>query len=82
MTTREMWITKNDVTGEIILRPKDDNQRRRKLATLFKMMEEGSFTKSFIPERLITESRNPLAESAEPLPSDGRQRKAKKSGKP
>ena len=82
VNTREMWITKNEVTGEIVLRPKDDDQRRRNLETLFKMIEEDLFTENFIPERPITESRNPLAEWAEPLPPDGRQKKAKKSSKP
>ena len=81
VNTREMWITKNEVTGEIGLRPKDDDQRRRNLATLFKMIEEDPFTEDFIPEPPITESRNPLAEWAEPLLS-GRQKKAKKSDKP
>ena len=61
VNTREMWITKNEVTGEIVLRPKDDDQRRRNLATLFKMIEEDPFTEDFIPEPPITESRNPLA---------------------
>ena len=82
VNTREMWITKNDVTGEIVLRPKDDDQRRRNLETLFKMIADDPFTEDFIPKRPITESRNPLAEWAEPLPSIGRQKKAKKSGKP
>ena len=82
VNTREMWITKNEVTGEIVLRPKDDDQRRRNLETLFKMIEADPFTEDFIPGRPITESRNPLAEWAEPLPPDGRQKKAKKSSKP
>ena len=82
VNTREMWITKNEVTGEIVLRPKDDDQRRRNLETLFKMIEADPFTEDFIPERPITESRNPLAEWAQPLPPDGRQKKAKKSSKP
>lgn len=82
VNTREMWITKNEVTGEIVLRPKDDDQRQRNLETLFKMIEEDPFTEDFIPDRPITKSRNPLAEWAEPLPSGGPQEKAKKSGKP
>ena len=83
VNTREMWITKNEVTGEIVLRPKDDDQRRRNLEALFKMIAEDPFAEDFIPERPVTESRNPLAEWAEPLPSDGRRKKTtKKSGKP
>ena len=64
------------------MRPKDDDQRRRNLEALFKMIEEGPFTEDFMSERPIPESRNPLAEWAEPLPSSDRQKKAKKSGNP
>ena len=67
----EMWITKNEVTGEITLKPKDDNQRQRNLEKLFKMIEENPFTEDFIPERVIEESRNPFEEWAEPLPAPG-----------
>ncbi len=80
VNTREMWITKNEVTGEIVLRPKDDDQRRRNLETLFKMIADDPFTEDFIPERPIVESRNPLAEWAEPRPPDGRKNKARKGG--
>ncbi len=82
VNAREMWITKNEVTGEIVLRPKDDDQRRRNLEALFKMIKEDPFTEDFIPERPVTASHNPLAEWAEPLPAGDRQGKAKKSGKP
>ena len=69
----EMWITKNDVTGEIILKPKDDNQRQGNLQKLFQMIEEDPFTEDFIPERVIEEARNPFEEWAEPLPAPGSQ---------
>lgn len=69
VNTAEMWITKNEVTGEIVLKPKDDNQRQRNLERLFRMIEEEPFTEDFIPERPIEESRNPFAEWAEPLPA-------------
>ncbi len=82
VNTREMWITKNEVTGEIVLRPKDDDQRRRNLETLFRMIEEEPFAEDFIPDRPITESRNPLAEWAERLPTGRRQKQVGKSGKP
>lgn len=81
VNTSEMWITKNEVTGEIVLRPKDDNQRRRNLETLFKMIEEDPFTQDFIPERTFTESHNPLEEWVEQSTSDGLKKKTKKSGK-
>ena len=67
VNTSEMWISKNDVTGEIILKPKDDDQRQRNLELLLKMIEEEPFTEDFIPERSIEEPRHPFAEWAEPL---------------
>ena len=70
VNTSEMWISKNNVTGEITLKPKDDDQRQRNLELLLKMIEEEPFTEDFIPERSIEESRNPFAEWAEPLPPE------------
>lgn len=76
VNTSEMWISKNEVTGEIILKPKDDDQRQRNLELLLKMIEEEPFTEDFIPARSIEEPRNPFAEWAEPLPP-GKSRKSK-----
>jgi antitoxin VapB len=65
----EMWISKNDVTGEITLKPKDENQRKRNLEELFRLIAENPCTEDFIPERSIEAPRNPFAEWAEPLPT-------------
>ncbi len=65
---QEMWIAKNDVTGEITLKPKDENQRQRNLDELFRLIAENPFTKDFIPERPVQPARNPFEEWAEPLP--------------
>ena len=65
----EMWITRNDVTGEITLRPKDDDQRKKNLAELFRLITENPCSEDFIPERVIEESRNPFEDWAEPLTS-------------
>lgn len=46
----EMWITKNDVTGEITLKPKDDDNRRRTLEKLFRMIEENPLPADFLSE--------------------------------
>ena len=54
----EMWNSKNEMTGEITLKPKDDDQRQRSPEKLFKTIEENPFTADFIPERVIEESRN------------------------
>lgn len=66
---QEMWIAKNEVTGEITLKPKDDDQRKKNLAKLFQLIAENPFTEDFIPERVIEEPRNPFEEWAEPLPA-------------
>lgn len=69
VNVREMWITKNDVSGEITLKPIDRDQRRLNLELLLKMIEEDPFTEDFIPERTTEVSRNPLEEWAESLPT-------------
>ena len=67
---REMWIAKNEVTGEITLKPKaSEDQRKRNLEELFRLIAENPFTEDFIPERVIEESRNPFEEWAEPIPA-------------
>ncbi len=74
VSASEMWISKNEVTGEITLKPKDEDQRKRNLAKLFKMIEDNPFTDDFIPKRVMDEPRNPFAEWAEPLPTKGKKR--------
>ncbi len=64
----EMWITKNDVTGEITLKPKDEDQRKRNLAELFRMIREEPFTEDFISARNDEVRPNPFEEWAQPLP--------------
>lgn len=44
----EMWITKNEVTGEITLKPKDEDQRRRDIELLFKMIEANPLPDDFM----------------------------------
>jgi antitoxin VapB len=68
---QEVWISKNEVTGEITLKPKNEDQRKRNLEELFRLIAENPFTEDFIPERAIEESRNPFAEWAEPLSAKG-----------
>jgi antitoxin VapB len=71
---REVWISKNEVTGEITLRPKEsEDQRQRNLAELFRLIADNPFTEDFIPPRTEDEPRNPFAEWAEPLTVKGLQ---------
>jgi antitoxin VapB len=51
VSVQEMWIAKNEVTGEIALRPKDEDQRRKNLDELLKLIGELPFTEDFIPSR-------------------------------
>ena len=71
---KEMWIAKNEVTGEITLKPKDDDQRKKNIDELFRLIAENPFTEDFIPERVAEESRNPFDEWAEPLPAKPRKK--------
>jgi antitoxin VapB len=66
--TTEMWISKNEATGEITLKPKGGTARAQRLDELFKLLRENAFTEDFIPERNDRESPNPLEEWAEQPP--------------
>ena len=63
----EMWITKNEISGEITLKPKDDDQRQRNLTELFRIIREEPFTEDFIPPRSDEVRPNPFEEWAEPI---------------
>ena len=64
----EMWITKNEATGEITLKPKDDDQRQRNLNELLRLIKENPFTEDFIPPRDDAWAPDPFADGAEPSP--------------
>lgn len=64
----EMWITKNEATGEITLKPKENNdQRKANLEKLFKMIADDPLPDNFLSEitRRNTPVRNPFAEWSE-----------------
>ena len=63
----EMWISKNEVTGEITLKPKDDDERLRKLNQLFKMIEENPITDDFLPPRDDAWAPDPFADGNDKL---------------
>ena len=58
----EMWISKNEVTGEIILKPKDDDERLRKLNQLFRMIEEDPLNEDFLLPRDDAWAPDPFAD--------------------
>ncbi len=60
---REVWISKNEVTGEITLKPKEsESQWQRNLAKLFRLLGEIQITQDFIPARAEDAPRNPFAQ--------------------
>jgi antitoxin VapB len=64
---KEMWIAKNDVTGEITLKPKTDaDAHKRGLEELFRLLRENPLPADFLSEstRRNEPSRNPFAEWA------------------
>lgn len=65
----EMWITKNDATGEITLKPKSEDQRRRNLNELLRLIKENPSTEDFIPPRDDAWAPNPFADWVEPTPT-------------
>lgn len=56
----EMWISKNEVTGEIILKPVVNDES--KLDTLFRMLRENPLPDDFLADRTYAPPRNPFAD--------------------
>lgn len=74
VNAQEMWITKNEVTGEITLKPKEnEEQRRRNLEKLFKMIADDPLPEDFLSEatRRNEPARNLFADWAEDAQSSG-----------
>ncbi|MFM9879938.1 MAG: antitoxin [Burkholderiaceae bacterium] len=71
--TSEVWISKNEVTGEITLKPKDSEAlRQRKLKELFKMIEENPLPDDFLfrdENEPVEYQRDPFADWAEDEPT-------------
>jgi antitoxin VapB len=60
----EMWIAKNEVTGEITLKPKDEDGRKARLELLFKLIRENPLPDDFLSEttRRNEPPRDPFAD--------------------
>ena len=65
----EVWLSKDDVTGAITMRPKNDDRRNKNLEELFRLIREQPFTEDFIPPRDEECRPNPFEDSgpAEPI---------------
>ncbi len=46
-----VWIQRDEATGDIILRAKDDDQRRKNLEELLQLIQENQNHEDFIPPR-------------------------------
>lgn len=46
-----VWIQRDEATGDIILRAKDDDQRQRNLQELLELIRANPHTEDFIPPR-------------------------------
>ena len=71
---REMWIAKNEVTGEITLKPKpSEDQRKRNLAELFRLIAENPLPDDFLSEatRRNEPSRDPFADRVDDTAASG-----------
>ena len=64
VSVSEVWISKNEATGEITLKPKDDDQRKRNLAELFRLIKENPTTEDFVPVRRVGDVRNPFDQTS------------------
>lgn len=69
VSTREVWISKNDITGEITLKPREsEDQRQRNLAALFQLIADNPSSDDFIPPRSGGTPYNPVEEESAPAP--------------
>ncbi|MDR0480193.1 MAG: hypothetical protein LBH31_10440 [Burkholderiaceae bacterium] len=48
---RQMWISKNEVTGEITLKPKDEDRYQDEISALMNLVRSLPFETSFIAPR-------------------------------
>ncbi len=69
MPGEEVFISRNEVTGEVILSPKNDDQRQRNLAELFRLIREQPATENFTPPRSDEVRPDPFEDWAPEVPS-------------
>ncbi len=62
LETSEVWISRDEQTGDIILRPKpSDVERQAQLAELLSLIDHNTDRTDFLPPRSPEPPRNPLA---------------------
>ncbi|MBC7718556.1 MAG: AbrB family transcriptional regulator [Chitinophagaceae bacterium] len=85
VSVSEMWIAKNEVTGEITLKPKDEDGRKSRLELLFKLIRENPLPDDFLSDatRRNDPPRHPFADWADDIhtPTSAKSTKAPKAKK-
>ncbi len=62
LETSEVWISRDEHTGDIILRPKpSEAERQAQLAKLLALIDDNTDRTEFLPPRSPEPPRNPLA---------------------
>lgn len=66
-----VWIQRDEATGDIILRAKNDDQRKRDLEELFRLIRENKNKEDFIPPRDDAPRPSPFEDWDESVPEQG-----------
>ena len=62
LETSEVWISRNEQTGDIILRPKpSDAERQVQLREFLTLIDQNTDRSEFLPERATEPPRDPFA---------------------
>jgi antitoxin VapB len=62
----EVWISKDEASGVITLRPKQVDERKKNLDELFRLIREQPITEEFIPPRDDTYRPSPFEDEVAP----------------
>ena len=71
MPGNAVWIQRDEATGDIILRAKNDDQRKRNLEELLQLIRDNPFTEDFIQPRDDAPRPSPFEVWDEPAPDQG-----------
>jgi len=66
-----VWIDRDPTTGNIILKAKDDDKRKRDLEELLRLIHENPFKEDFIEPRDDAPGPSPFDDGVEPTPAQG-----------
>jgi antitoxin VapB len=66
-----VWIDRDAATGNVILKAKDDDKRKRNLEELLRLIRENPNKEEFIPPRDDAPRPSPFEDWVEPTPAKG-----------